>query len=370
MSGPRLLLIGGGHAHLRVIMDAAERRWPGTITLLSPDPLQFYSGMVPGYLQGMYDVSDLAIDLAALSARARIRFIEGAAVSVDGDARTVQTDRGEIAFDQLSLDLGSVPAGLDLPGVRQHALSLRPMARAVELRARIDALADEAGGRPTRVVVVGAGAAGFEIALALHRRIELRGGEPRVVVLESSGRVLPGYSDRVLQVAPGVLERRGIRVATKATVTAIDEHGATLRSGSKVEGDVVVWATGAAPPPLLSRSSVPLSPRGYLAVDASLRARDGSSVWGAGDCVDVEDWDLPKAGVYAVREGPVLARNLRAAMTGSEPTRYSPQKSFLSLLNTADGRALLRWNLVVSHSRAAWWLKDRIDRGFVGRHRA
>ena len=143
-----------------------------------------------------------------------------------------------------------------------------------------------------------------------------------------------------------------------------------LADGARLPADLVVWLAGAAGPGLLAGSGLPLDARGFLLVDATLRAVDGSPVWAAGDCATLADHpETPKAGVYAVRQGPVLARNLRAALGDGTPRAYVPQKTFLSLLNTADGKALLRWHGLVSHSRFAWWLKDRIDRRFVRRYR-
>lgn len=361
---PHLLLVGGGHAHLRVIREAMDTRWPGRLTLLSPSRRQTYSGMVPGYLQGTYSADEIGIDLAALCARAGAEFMEGVAVAVDGERRIVRTEGGELAFDLVSLDVGSVPQGLDLPGVREHALGLRPMSRAIELRARIDLLA-RAGSGAVRVAVVGAGAAGFEVALAVHRRIDRLGGAPVVTLLEQGPTILPAYSKRVRSRAARVLHHRGIRIATEAELAAVDERGAALSRGPQIDADASIWMTGPAPPPLLANSILPLSTHGYFAVDETLRAVDGAPIWGAGDCVSVSGHNLPKAGVYAVRQGPILARNLRAAAEVDHPVRYRPQASFLSLLNTADGRALLRWQGIVSHSRVAWWLKDHIDRRFV-----
>ena len=143
-----------------------------------------------------------------------------------------------------------------------------------------------------------------------------------------------------------------------------------LGGGARLPSALTVWLAGAAAPALLGTAALPRDPRGFLLVGRTLQAVDGSPVWGAGDCVTLARHpEVPRAGVYAVREGPVLARNLRAALGEGGPRPYTPQRTFLSLLNTADGKALLRWHALVSHSRWAWWLKDRIDRRFVARYR-
>lgn len=376
MTRPHVLLIGGGHAHLHVIRAFQEQRWRARCTLVSSSRSFLYSGMVPGYLQGTYTREEMEVDLGELCAGAGVEFIEATVQSVDAqkgiaEAELRRSPAGRsLHFDLASVDVGSVPRGLDVPGVGAHAVPLRPLSRIIGLRDTVDRLMAETGGRrPLRMLVVGAGAAGFEIALALHRRAAEGGGRPHVTLADAGDRILAGYSDRARRLAERLLIQRGITVLTNAPVGGVDDAGALLETGARVDAELVVWSTGAAPPPLVAVSSLPRSPDGYFAVDATLRATDGSNVWGAGDCVSIEGWDLPKAGVYAVREGPILARNLRAAVVGEEPVRYTPQSDFLSLLNTADGRALLRWKGVAVHNRFAWWLKDRIDRRFVERYR-
>ena len=155
----RLVLVGGGHAHLHVLGDLASRPLSGAdVTLVTPTAWHHYSGMVPGFLQGVYAEADLTIDLASLAARAGVRVVEAMAERIDLNGLTVDAGGARVPFDILSLDVGATPAGLDVPGVREHAVTVRPMRQAVALRARIDALATPARRGPARVTVVGAGA--------------------------------------------------------------------------------------------------------------------------------------------------------------------------------------------------------------------
>ena len=367
----RFVLVGGGHAHLHVLADLSLRPLTGAeVTLVSPTAQHHYSGMVPGFLQGTYAEAELAIDLAALAVRAGARVVTAAAEHIDLPGRSVDAGGTRLPFDILSLDVGAAPAGLDVPGAREHAVAIRPMQAAVALRARIDALAAPARRGPVRVTVVGGGAGGVEIALAVHRRIRAAGTRPEVSLVEAAIDVLPGYAAPVRRRAAAILAQRGITVSTGSAVSAVDAGAVHLENGTRGAADLVVWLAGVTGPALLADPGLPLDPRGFLLVGPTLRAVDGAPVWAAGDCAALAVHPAtPKAGVYAVRQGPVLARNLRAAVGRGAPVPYTPQRTFLSLLNTADGKALLRWHQVVSHSRAAWWLKDRIDRSFVRRYR-
>lgn len=371
MTTRRLVLLGGGHAHVHVLSRAARTPLVGVdLVLVSPFERHHYSGMVPGYLQGTYEEPDLAFDLRAIAARAGARFVQAPAERIDAGARTVEMAGERIAWDLLSVDVGSEPAGLGIPGVREHASSVRPMSRAVALRQRAEELFSTARGREVPLVVVGGGAAGFEVALALERLGRNRACRPEVTVVEAGARVLPGFSQTVWSLAERVLAGRDIRVRAGRRATLVESHRVVLDDGTDEPSGLTVWLTGAAPPALLARSDVPKDPGGYLLVDGTLRAVDGSPVFGAGDCIGIAGHpDLAKAGVYAVRESPVLAHNLRAALDGGSPRRYHPQKTYLALMNSADGRALWRWHALAGHSRLAWLLKDRIDWGFMRRYR-
>jgi selenide,water dikinase len=373
----RLVLVGGGHAHLEVLRLAARRPFDAELVLVSPGPAQLYSGMMPGQLHGAYRERDLTVDLPALCRRARARFVEAAAERVDGGPGGAAVHLGgppALDATHVSLDVGSLPAGLDaVPGAGAHALAVRPLARWRALVARVDALcAEGAAAGPLAACVVGGGAAGVELACALHARTRAAGRAPEVAVVEGGARLLPGWGASAARVRRA-LERRGVRVLTGRAVTAVDAEGVTLAGGERLPSAATVWVAGAAAPPLVRASGLPADGRGYLRVDATLRAADGRPVWGAGDCValDGADW-VPRAGVYAVREAPVLAHNLRAALDGGAPRRFVPQRRYLAALDTADGRAFLRRGGVpfAVHARWALRLKRAIDERFVARYRA
>ena len=369
----RLLLVGGGHAHIHLLRCAARAPLAASgeveLVLVSPFALHHYSGMLPGYLAGRRAERELAFDLRRLAAAAGARFVEAPAERIDGAARTVVAGGERLAYDLLSLDLGSQPANLEVPGVREHAFTVRPMARAIALRQRALELAAAGAGREVALTVVGGGAAGVEVALALERLGQQGPARPAVTIVESASGILPEFSPRLRRRATGVLAARGIRVRAGQEVASVEPHAVVLDDGTRLRSQLTVWIAGAAPPALLAASGLPLDARGFLLVDASLRAVDGSAVFGAGDCIGIAGHpDLAKAGVYAVREAPFLDHNLRATLGGGALRSFRPQRTFLALLDTADGRALWRWHRLAGHSRWAARLKSRIDGAFVRRY--
>jgi selenide,water dikinase len=218
--------------------------------------------------------------------------------------------------------------------------------------------------------VVGGGAAGAELSLAVLARARAAGRAAAVTLVEAGPRVLPSWGALGGRVRR-LLERRGVRVRTGRAVERVEAGAVVLDGGDRVPSALTVWVAGAAAPPLVRASGLPADAGGFLRVDATLRAADGRAVWGAGDCValDGAPW-VPKAGVYAVREAPVLAHNLRARVAGGAPRRFAPQRHFLAALDTADGRAFVRWRALAWHGRAGLALKDAIDERFVRRYQA
>ena len=370
---PRVVLVGGGHAHLEVLRRFALRPHPPVdLTLVSLDRRHLYSGMVPGYLQGQYEEEEITFELPALAARAGGRFVHAAVTAVAAvgpGAREIALEGGStLPFDLVSFNIGSRTAGDDRPGVREQAALVKPISRAADLRRRLLALKAE-GDEPCRAAIVGGGAAGVEIACAFAAVLDRAGRQRRIALLDSSAQILSEYSERFRRRALEVLSRKQIEVRTGVRVEDLEPGAVSLKDGARLPSDVTVWLTGAAAWPLLQSSGLPVDGRGFLLVDDALRSVADPRVFGAGDCVTLARHpDTPKAGVYAVREAPVLWKSLLAALEGNQPPRYEPQEGFLSLLNTGDGRALLSYKGLVSHSRWAWRLKDWIDRRFVARY--
>ena len=365
-----LVLVGGGHAHIQVLRRWAMAPVPGVrVTLVVDRTVAVYSGMVPGFVAGQYSREDLEIEVRPLARRAGARCLVAAATGIDPDARRLLLEgRPPIAYDTVSFDVGSTVTGLDVAGVRERAIPTRPIGDFVR---RVDeVLARARGGDRFRVAVVGAGAGGVEVAFALAAR-RRRAGGPRVEVLllESGPRVLPGYADGAARRVERAAAARAITIRCGAAVARIDADAVHLDGGERVAADAVVWVAGAAALPIFAGSGLETDDRGFVRIRPSLQSVSRDDVFAAGDCAA---WTgspaLAKAGVYAVRQGPVLAHNLMARARGDGRLRaYRPQRDFLSLLNLGDGHAIgTKWGRSVE-GRPVFALKDWIDRRFVRR---
>ncbi len=282
----RFVLIGGGHAHVYVLDSFARRPVPDLeITLVSPFERHHYSGMVPGYLRGAYTDDDLTIDLPTICRASNARFIQAYADVIDGPNHVVEVGSERLSFDLASVDVGSEAAHLDVPGARDHAWTLRPMTRVAALRERLDVLLQQRADGPLAMCVVGAGAAGVEVALALEERTRRAGRTPRVTLFNAGDSILPDYTDALRERADRILHQRGIGVATGRRVEQVEADAVVDSAGERTGSDLTVWLTGAAPPAILQRSALPTDAQGFFMVDATLRSADGEPIWGAGDCI-------------------------------------------------------------------------------------
>lgn len=364
-----VVLVGGGHAHVHVLKSFAMRPEKSVrLTLISPHTYATYSGMVPGVLAGQYEPAAAQIDLRSLAARAGAAFVPDRVTRIETQSRVLRLqERPPVAYDVLSLDIGSQPARQEriLPGAR--VAIVKPIEEAVIGIGRALSGPPPAAGR--RVVVVGAGAGGVELAFGITARLR-REDKGSVILCDRDAAPMSNRGPRTTQVVEAALKQKGIEFLGGVEVSSVDAAGAHLSDGRLLEADLVVWATGARGPGLFKTSTLPTDDRGFLRVGDDLRNLQHPEIFAAGDCASlVSHPNLPKAGVYAVRQGPVLAANLRAAARGAKRMRvYKPQSQTLSLLNTGDGRAILSWGQVAFHHSLAWRLKDFIDRRFMQKY--
>jgi selenide,water dikinase len=356
----RVLLLGAGHAQLSVLQALARQRLPGAqVQLVTAHERQFYSGMLPGLIAGRYTAAQCSIDVVALARAADVPMRLGRAVALDVAARTVTLADGErIDYDLLSLNTGPTQDRDRIPGAREHALFVRPIESFVALWSRTRVLAEE---RPLAVVVVGNGAAGVEIALAVRAAL----GQRASLALVSDGDVLPGYGAPVRRRAQAALRRAQVQVLP-GRCTGIERRH-VLIDAMRVACDVPVVAAGSDAPAWLAGSGLALDDRGFVRVGATLQSASHASVLAAGDLIVRDDVTHPRSGVYAVRAGPVLAANLRALVGGAPLVPFVPQPRSLNLLALGDGRAIASWGAWSAQGRLMGWWKDHIDRAFVAR---
>ena len=366
-----LLLLGAGHAHVQVLKRYAELvrhgALPPKITLVTPHPRQLYSGMVPGFVAGHYALEQCVIALEPLLAGTPVRWLQRSVSTLDASHNRVTLDDGTVLdFDWLSVNTGAVQdrqrLEAQMPGVREHGLFVRPIEAFGALWPRV---VERGQTRALRLALVGGGAAGIELAMAVRQRLP-----GAAVTLLTGGNALAGNYPPALQARVlRALKDRQITVLTDAA-SGFAAGEVQLASGARLACDVPLIATGAQAPAWLQTSGLALDAQCFIAVDACLRSTSHPHVFAAGDVGSRPDRPDARSGVYAVRAGAALTSNLGAALAGRALKPHQPPQHTLNLLSCGNQEAIASWGPLSAQGRWVWWLKDHIDRGFIRRYQS
>ncbi|HSM28227.1 MAG TPA: FAD-dependent oxidoreductase, partial [Thioalkalivibrio sp.] len=370
-----LVLIGGGHSHVAVLRRFGMKPLPGLrLTLVTRDIHTPYSGMLPGYIAGHYDFDECHIDLGPLARFAGARLYHGEVERLDLENRRVHIPgRPPVAFDLLSINTGSRPGTLQIPGAAEHTLPVKPIDAFLDGWERLMQRIRQHRGR-FRIAVVGGGAGGVELALATqyHLRTLLSeyGDDPDRVdyqLLTQGPDILPTHNAGVRARFQRVMDERSVRILTEHRVTEVREGVVRAEGQPEVAADAILWVTSASAPDWPRASGLAVDDAGFIRVDEHLQSLSHPGIFAAGDVASLPD-ARPKSGVFAVRQGPVLAENLRRAATQRPLKRYRPQKNFLGLISTGDRYAVASRGTFSWEGAWLWRLKDWIDRRFMERY--
>ena len=366
-----LVLIGGGHAHVQVLRRFGMQPQAGVrLTLISRDLHTPYSGMLPGLVAGHYAFDDAHIDLGRLARFAHARLYHDEVVGLDLARRMVLCRvRPPVRYDVLSIDSGATPA-MQVAGAAEHAVAVKPVsnfyARWQDLRARV-----AASSASLRIGVVGGGAGGVELLLAMRHRLlaerDAAAGGLSFHIVTAGADILLTHHRRVRARYRRILAAAGVTVHTEANVSRVAAGQVTTTDGRAIALDEIAWVTHAAAPAWPRASGLATDDAGFIAVDACLRSISHATVFAAGDIAAVAAHPRPKAGVFAVRQGPPLAANLRRALTARAPVPFRPQRRFLSLISSGDRYAVASRGAFTCAGAWVWRWKDAIDRRFMRR---
>ena len=376
-----IVLVGGGHAHVEVVRRFGMRPEPGVrLTLISAPVDTPYSGMLPGFLAGHYGFDDCTVDLRRLCRFANARLIVDRAAGLDREGQRVQlAGRPPVPYDLLSIDIGSTPDTGNIDGA-EHAIPLKPVPAFLERWSAVEELALARDGA-VRIVVIGAGAGGVEAAMALQYRLGARLEQidnkgkypaeyPRFTILSETAEIMPDHAAAVRRRMTAALRRKGIGIEAGERAVAVEPDRVLCISGRAFEHDAAILVTPGSAAPWLRETGLATDARGFLRVGSSLQSVTDERIFAAGDCAAFDRASLPKSGVYAVRQGPVLADNLRRAARGEQSRPFRPQRRVLALISQGERRAVTSRGVFAAQGAWVWRWKDRIDRRWMARYGA
>lgn len=374
-----LVLIGGGHAHVYVLKSLAMNPCEGArVTLIAKDLHTPYSGMLPGLVAGHYSWEETHVDLEPICRSGNFRIIHDEAVGIDHANKRVlmRSGRPGARFDVCSVDVGITPRASDVAGANEHATPVKPI---FGFNARWEAMLARVleGGKKCDVCVVGGGAGGAELALSMRYRmreeLKKRGLDENLAAftLVTRGKLMPSHAKGVRKTFLKVFDEAGVRVIEDDGVARAESKTLVLQSGREINADECIWCTQAGAAKWLKESTdLALDDDGFIAVNATLESTSHQHVFAAGDVANVLKHPRPKAGVFAVRQGPPLDKNIRRALLGKSLVDFTPQKLFLGLITIGGKSAVLSYGNyafggIGPVGERLWRWKDKIDRKWM-----
>ncbi len=370
-----LVLIGGGHSHVIVLKKFGMKPLPGVrLTVIARDVHTPYSGMLPGYIAGHYDFDETHIDLRPLCKFAGARLYHDEAIQIDLKSKSVICKgRPEVPYDVLSVNIGSAPSFNNIPGAEEFATPVKPINNfVIRWKLMVERVLESSG--PLRIGVVGAGAGGLELILSIQHRlgnILLEQGQKidrlEFHLVSKSNNILPTFDQSVRQRFEKLLKTRKVQIHYDSEAKKVAAGSITAADGKVIELDEILWVTAASAPHWLKESGLDVDKGGFIQVDNTLQSISNPEVFAAGDIATVIKHPRPKAGVFAVRQGPPLAKNLRRFLVGRPVRSFSPQKSFLALISTGNKYAIAsKWGISLE-GPWIWKWKNWIDQRFMNK---
>lgn len=379
-----LVLVGGGHSHAIALSLWGKNPLPGVnLTLISDVENTPYSGMLPGYVAGFYSYEETHINLRSLAEFAGAKLIIDSAIALNlQQNQVICQNHPPIDFDYLSLDIGSTPETISVPGAKEYAIPAKPVPLFLEGWEKVLEQQREYPEQDIAISIVGGGAGGVELALNMHSRLsnQDRDATGRTGVRRNRGKItinlihrgeklLSGHNNWVSKRLEKILLQKGIRLYLQTTVTEVFPNSILGRSPNSsittIPSDYTFWVTQATAPDWIKASGIGTDDRGFILVRDTLQSQTHPHIFATGDIAANPNYPRPKAGVFAVRQGKPLYHNWRSLITGKPLQPYIPQKKYLALIGTGDKSAIASWGKWGLQSPLLWYLKDYIDRRFM-----
>ena len=376
-----LVLIGGGHSHAIALKLWGMNPLPGVrLTLISDVFETPYSGMLPGYVAGFYSFAETHINLPSLAQFAGAEFYCDHAISLDlANQKVICANQSAIAFDLLSIDIGSTPSTESIIGAAKFAIPAKPVPQFLAAWHQIIETVSRQPEKPLIIAIIGGGAGGIELALNMQSRLHSilrKAGQPfeniSLHLFHRHSQLLFHHNAWVSHHLEKILLERSIILHLRENVKEIiddlaaeDCYQIICDSGLEIAVNRIILVTQASAPSWLKASGLATDSQGFILVRNTLQAKSHSQIFAAGDIATIENYNCPKAGVFAVRQGKPLLENIQRLILGKPLKSYLPQKHYLSLIGTGDKKAIASWSVFGWESSLLWYWKDYIDRQFM-----
>jgi NADH dehydrogenase FAD-containing subunit len=362
----RLVLAGGGHAHLYSLKHADQLVDKcAEVILISPDQFHYYSGMGPGMLSRIYEPAQVRFNVQALVESRGGIFKKGRVTAVEASKRTLMLEGGEkMSYDLVSFNVGShVPMNL-IPGSEGEAYAVKPIENLERVR---ETILNNIKKAIPKILLIGGGPAGVELAGNIWRLVHDHNGQAQITVANATDHLLPNLAEKAGRLAEQSLSQRGIKIVSDFMASSMTQGSVRSQSGEELSYDVAVLTIGIVPPRIFVESKLETSHDGALVVNDYLQSKSHPEIFGGGDCIAIQGKSLGRAGVYSVREAPILFKNFMASLIGTPLVPFKPQKRYLLIFNLGDDTGIFVRGKFVWKGKLAFALKTHIDKGFMSK---
>jgi len=358
-----LVFVGGGHAHLTALLHVKDYIDRGhRVTLISSSGYHYYSGMGPGMLSGIYRPQEIRFHVRKMAEDRGAAFLEDRALRILPAEKTIILDSGAaVQYDLVSFNTGSEVSADPHNPSRENVFTVKPIINLLKAKQYI---LQNTGQQESRIIVIGGGPAGVEIAGNVWRLIRDNGRKAQIAFFAGT-KLLKNFPERVRSLVRASFQEREIRIIEGRHMKALGKNSVILDDASEIAFDMAFLATGVKPASLFKDSGLPTGQDGGLLVNSYLQSVDHPEIFGGGDCISLKGQPLAKVGVYAVRQNPVLYKNIFAALEGGEFMTFTPQKDYLLIFNLGNGKGVFWRDRLIWNGRLSFILKDYIDRRFM-----
>ncbi len=365
-SKKQLVLVGGGHVHLLSLKYAEQFIHAGAeVTLIGPDRFHYYSGMGPGMISRIYRPEEVRFDVQSMVESRGGVFVKDRVVSFDPADRTLFLQGGgKVSYDLASFNIGSHIPTDTIPGSGGEGIPVKPIQNLESAR---EAILEKSREGTAKVLIIGAGPAGVELAGNIWRLVQSEDAHAEITLASSRDRVLPALPEKASRIAQQSLTGRGVRILSDFRVVSMAHGRARSQSGQEASYDVAILTVGIVPQSIFADSGVETSEHGALLVNDYLQSTSNPDIFGAGDCIALKGKRLDRVGVYAVREAPILFRNLLATVKGEPLKVFKPQERYLLIFNLGDGSGLFVRGSWIWKGRLAFAFKNYLDTSFMAK---
>ena len=363
-----LVLIGGGHSQITVLKKFGMKQVPGLkITLINKNSTASYSGMIPGYIAGTYCKDETQINLLNLCKFANARLITDDVTGIDILTKEIYlSNRSPVYYDTLSINSGGEPDINEIKGAKKYCIPIKPISNLIQV---FDKIKNKIKGiNKVSMAVVGGGAGGVEIALSLKKFLDLENKiEKNITLISKTNYLVSKSSVLTHRNALSLLQENNINVILGDEVIEFQKNGLKTKNSKNIKSEFNFLVTSISAPKWISQTRLKTTEKGFIEVNKYLQSNN-TNIFASGDISSIKNYNLSKAGVYAVKQGPILYKNLRSKILKSRFSSYKPQKYYLSLIGDGQKEAIASWGPISFRSKWAWKLKRYIDEKFIKKY--